>query len=79
MTLKLVPHKISPTTIKALEHLTKQAHTGHLIGIAFAALYQGNEFIAASCGSCHDDPMRSMGMAAVLHAKLLNLAINGED
>ena len=79
MTLKLVPHKISSSTVNALASLTIQAERGQLIGIAFAALYKGDTFIAASCGACHDDPMRSMGMAAVLHAKLLQLAVHGED
>ena len=71
---KLVPAKISGDTVEALQELLKDAMTGRLIGVAFAAMYKEREYIVDAAGEAKSNPTFALGMLAVLKDSLAKAA-----
>lgn len=66
----LVTDPLSHDTIDLLEQLLAHARKKELIGIAFAAMYRGRQFITNTAGECHRNPVFTRGMVACLDDEL---------
>lgn len=67
---KLVPDHISHDTRKCLEQLAQHAEDGELIGIAYAVMYRGRNFIVNTAGEFHRNPTFARGAVAALDDEL---------
>lgn len=67
---RCVPDSLSTETIAALEVLLQDARAGHLLGMAFAAMYRDRTFIVNTTGEAHRNPIFTRGMIACLDDKL---------
>jgi hypothetical protein len=67
---RLVPDSLSHDTVQALEQLLDHAREGHIIGIAFAAMYKRRQFITNTAGECYRNPVFARGMVAALDDEL---------
>jgi hypothetical protein len=62
----LVPDNISGETIQALRELLQQAEDGEIIGVAFCAMYQRQEYIVNTAGEARRSPTFTSGMVEQL-------------
>jgi len=67
---RLVPNKISPDTVRALEELLADARSGRMIGIAYAAMYRSRHYIVNAAGEARRNPTFARGMVAALDDRL---------
>jgi len=67
---RLVPATVSHDTVKALAELLEEAEKGHIIGVAFCAMYKRREFIVDTTGEAFRNPVFTRGMLACLDDKL---------
>lgn len=67
---RLAPDNISDDTIEALEELLKEAKSGHIIGLAFAAMYKGRRFVVSTAGEARRSPVFTRGMLSYLDDQL---------
>lgn len=67
---RLVPAAVSHDTVKALSELLEEAENGHVIGVAFCAMYKKREFIVDTTGEAFRNPVFTRGMLACLDDKL---------
>lgn len=73
---RLVPDVISDDTVKALQCLLSEARRGHVIGIAYVAMFKRREFIANAAGEAKRSPVFTRGMLASLDDALGRQADN---
>lgn len=66
----LISDTVSNETVKALEQLLREARTGELIGIAFAAMVKKRGYIVNSAGEAFRNPTFSRGMLRALDDRL---------
>lgn len=62
---------ISHDTIEALRELLKSAERGEIIGIAFAVMYKGRDYIVDTAGEAHRRPTFTRGMVQALDDHLM--------
>lgn len=67
---RLVPASVSHDTVQALQELLDDAKKGHIIGVAFCAMYKRREFIVETTGEAFRNPVFARGMLACLDDKL---------
>jgi hypothetical protein len=67
---RLVQPPACHDTVKALAELLEDAQNGHLIGVAFCAMYKRREFIVGTTGEADRSPVFTRGMLACLDDKL---------
>lgn len=53
-------------TIEVLRTLLREAESGHLIGLAFAAIYKDRRYIVDTAGEAYRSPTFARGMVAAL-------------
>jgi hypothetical protein len=70
----LVPDSISHDTIEALKALLRDAEKGEIIGLAFAVMYKGRDYIVNTAGEAHRSPTFTRGMVPALDDHLLTFA-----
>ena len=66
----LVPDELSHDTVEALQTLLADARNGHVIGVAFCAMYKQRNFIVNTAGEAHRNPVFTRGMIACLNDTL---------
>lgn len=66
----LVSDSLSHETEKCLASLLDDAKNGHLVGIAFAAMYKGGTYIVNAAGEAYRSPTFARGMVADLSEQL---------
>ena len=69
----LAPDSISHDTIEALRVLLKDAEKGEVIGLAFAVMYKGRDYIVNTAGEAHRSPTFTRGMVQALDDHLMNM------
>lgn len=67
---RLAPDALSHDTVDALEQLLDEARRGHVIGVAFAAMYKQRRYITNTAGEAHRNPTFARGMIASLDDEL---------
>lgn len=67
---RLVHDTISGDTVEALQELLSAAKSGHIIGIAFVAMYRGRQFIVNTAGEARRNPTFTRGMLRALDDRL---------
>jgi hypothetical protein len=67
----LVEEAISHDTIEALRELLKSAERGEVIGIAFAVMYKGRDYIVNTAGEAYRSPTFTRGMVQALDDHLM--------
>jgi hypothetical protein len=67
---RLAPDNISHDTVEALQTLLDDARKGHIIGVAFCAMYKRREFIVNTAGEAHRNPTFTRGMVSCLNDTL---------
>lgn len=70
---RLVSDGLSHDTVVALEQLLNAARRGQIIGLAFAAMYTGREYIVNSAGEAYRNPTFARGMVAALDDQLATM------
>lgn len=63
---KLASDTVSGDTIAALSELLAHAKRGHVIGLAFCAMYKGRRYITNTAGEAKRNPTFTRGMVAAL-------------
>ena len=63
----LVHTKSSNDVAVCLEEMLKHARSGHLLGLAFAAMYEGRTYVVNACGEARRSPTFARGMVSDLH------------
>jgi hypothetical protein len=63
----LIHTKSSGDVTACLEEMLKHSRDGHLLGIAFAAMYEGRTYVVNACGEARRSPTFARGMVADLH------------
>ncbi|SEN72147.1 hypothetical protein SAMN05216404_106187 [Nitrosospira multiformis] len=69
----LAPDSISHDTIEALRALLKDAEKGEVIGLAFAVMYKGRDYIVNTAGEAHRSPTFARGMVQALDDHLMHM------
>lgn len=67
----LAPDSISHDTIEALKVLLRDAERGEIIGLAFAVMYKGRDYIVNTAGEAHRSPTFTRGMIQALDDHLM--------
>lgn len=67
----LVQETISHDTIEALRVLLKDAERGEIIGVAFAVMYKGRDYIVNAAGEAYRSPTFARGMVKALDDHLM--------
>lgn len=67
----LVDQPISHDTVSALRSLLNDAERGDVIGIAFAVMYKGRDYIVDTAGEAHRSPTFARGMVQALDDHLM--------
>jgi hypothetical protein len=67
----LAQEHISHDTIEALKELLSGAERGEIIGIAFAVMYKGRDYIVNTAGEAHRSPTFTRGMVQALDDHLM--------
>jgi hypothetical protein len=67
----LAPDSLSNDTIEALRELLTSAERGEIIGIAFAVMYKGRDYIVNTAGEAHRSPTFARGMVQALDDHLM--------
>lgn len=67
----LVQQPISHDTVKALKELLEDAERGEVIGLAFAVMYKGRDYIVDTAGEAHRSPTFARGMVQALDDHLM--------
>lgn len=67
---RLVADHAPDDVIGALEQLLHEARQGHLIGLAYAAMYKRREYIVDTAGECRRNPTFTRGMVRALDDRL---------
>lgn len=67
----LAPDSISHDTVEALQALLADAERGEIIGVAFAVMYKGRDFIVNTAGEAHRSPTFARGMVQALDDHLM--------
>lgn len=73
MTYQLVREAVSTDTVGALEQLLDDARSGHIIGIAFAAVLKRKRYFVDAAGEARRDPTFTRGMIGALDDELRDL------
>lgn len=73
---RLTPDTISHDTVEALRTLLADAERGYIIGVAFAVMYKGRDFVVDTAGEAHRSPTFARGMVAALDDHLMH-KVNG--
>lgn len=68
------PDALSVDTVECLRELLIEAQEGHLIGLAFAAMYRRRKYIVDTAGEAYRNPTFALGMTDVLHHELIRRA-----
>lgn len=68
----LVPDEISHDTVEALQTLLEDAHSGEIIGMAFAVMYKGRDYIVNATGEAYRSPTFTRGMIQALDDRMKN-------
>jgi hypothetical protein len=68
----LAPDSISHDTVEALQTLLKDAQRGEIIGVAFAVMYKGRDYIVNTAGEAHRSPTFARGMVQALDDHLMH-------
>lgn len=74
--LQLVPSAPPPVcseTVEAIERLLESARSGHVVGIAFAAMFEGSNYMVRTTGALRNDPTLARGAVATLDDELREL------
>jgi hypothetical protein len=61
---------MSTDTVEVLQELLKQAKDNQVIGIAFAAMYRGRQFVVNTTGEARRSPTFTRGMLLALDDEL---------
>lgn len=69
----LAPDSLSHDTIEALRMLLKDAEKGEVIGLAFAVMYRGRDYIVNTAGEAHRSPTFTRGMVQALDDHLMHM------
>lgn len=69
----LAPDSISHDTIEALKVLLEDAKKGEVIGLAFAVMYKGRDYIVNTAGEAHRSPTFTRGMVQALDDHLMQM------
>lgn len=69
----LAPDSISHDTIEALKVLLEDAKKGEVIGLAFAVMYKGRDYIVNTAGEAHRSPTFTRGMVQALDDHLMHM------
>lgn len=69
----LAPDSLSHDTIEALRVLLKDAEKGEVIGLAFAVMYRGRDYIVNTAGEAHRSPTFTRGMVQALDDHLMHM------
>lgn len=64
--LRLAPTPVDTDTIEALEQLLSEARKGHLIGVAYCAMYPGHAYTVDTAGEGRRNPTFVRGMLLAL-------------
>ena len=56
--------------IEALEYLLDEARKGHLIGIAYGAMFRRRHYIVETAGEAHRNPLFALGVIDILEDEL---------
>jgi hypothetical protein len=67
----LISENISHDTVEALRDLLTSAERGEIIGIAFAVMYKGRDYIVNTAGEAHRSPTFTRGMVQALDDHLM--------
>lgn len=67
---RLAPDHLSHDTVEALQELLDDARKGHIIGVAFCAMYKQRKFIVNTAGEAHRNPTFTRGMVSCLNDSL---------
>ncbi len=67
---RLVPDDLSDDTVEALQELLEDARKGHIIGVAFCAMYKQRKFIVNTAGEARRNPIFTRGMVSCLNDTL---------
>lgn len=66
----LMPDVISKDVIDTLQELLALARRGHLIGLAFAAMYKDRSYVVNTAGEADRNPTFTRGMLLALDDQL---------
>lgn len=69
----LVPDSISRDTTEALRELLNSAERGEIIGVAYAVMYRGRDYIVNTAGEAHRSPTFARGMVQALDDHLMQM------
>lgn len=69
----LVQETISHDTVEALRKLLRAAEHGEVIGVAFAVMYKGRDYVVNTAGEAHRSPTFTRGMVKALDDHLMQL------
>lgn len=69
----LVQETISHDTVEALRKLLRAAERGDVIGVAFAVMYKGRDYVVNTAGEAHRSPTFTRGMVKALDDHLMQL------
>jgi len=67
---KLVSDDLSKDTIECLTQLLDHAKAGHILGVAYGAMYKGRRYIVNVAGECHRNRTFTRGIVADLDEEL---------
>lgn len=67
----LIPDNISKDTVGALRELLASAEKGEIIGVAYAVMYKGRDYIVNTAGEAYRSPTFTRGMVQALDDHLM--------
>jgi hypothetical protein len=69
---RLVPDTVSHDTVEALQTLLKDAQRGEIIGVAFAVMNKGRDYIVNTAGEAHRSPTFARSIVQALDDHLMH-------
>jgi len=69
----LVKAGSSDDTVACLRKLLKEAESGEIVGVVYAAMLRRREYVINVCGEAHRSPTFSRGMVAALDDHLADM------
>ncbi|MBA2547316.1 MAG: hypothetical protein H0V16_02515 [Burkholderiaceae bacterium] len=70
---RLVRDPLSCDTIECLQRLLADAEHGQILGIAYAAMYKGREYVVGATGEARRSTTFARGMVDDLHDELRDI------